>query len=253
MTKKTITFFLIICFITTFSIPNYAIEYQLSPNDTLELKIHNQKSFNNTQKIGLDNTVSFPLIGRINTKGQTLASLEAELKKKYLKYLKNPDLALTLTPRPIYVVRKDTAGNLDKVIEVASAQKAKAYLESWTQGPDSEVGVADINYGDVVTVQKIQSIYVVQHDLKKNTWEVKEAATKQEAFALIGSTLEHIQSINGISYKQPKENSIDLLTLNPGDSVLVEIGNRPDFFEENWYKIITAVGVVVGILVGINR
>jgi hypothetical protein len=248
MTKKTITFFLIICFITTFSIPNYAKEYQLSPNDTLELKIHNQKSFNSTQKIAIDNTVSFPLIGRINTKGQTLTKIEAEIKKKYLKYLKNPDLALTIIPRSIYLVKKDKAGNIAKVVEVTNPEEAKAYLIS--KGEDS---VTDINYGDIVSVQEIQPIYVVQHDLKKNTWEVKEAATKQEAFALIGSTLEHIQSINGISYKQPIENSIDFLTLNPGDSVLVEIGNRPDFFEENWYKIITAVGVVVGIVIGLGR
>jgi hypothetical protein len=68
---------------------------------------------------------------------------------------------------------------------------------------------------------------VIQHDLKKNTWEVKEAKSIEEAKAFAGKEYK-----GDIKY---------------GDIINVDVSREPDFFEENWYKIITATAVVVGI------
>ena len=70
-------------------------------------------------------------------------------------------------------------------------------------------------------------IYVIQHDVKKNAWEVKAAKSVDEARAFAGLdptfTIEH-----GKVYK-------------------VTMSKKPDWWESNWYKVITAPAVIVGI------
>jgi hypothetical protein len=41
--------------------------------------------------------------------------------------------------------------------------------------------------------------------------------------------------------------------LQAGDSLLVSYSKAPDFFEENWYKLLTAMGIVTGIYLGLHR
>ena len=81
-------------------------------------------------------------------------------------------------------------------------------------------------------------IYVVLYDLKKETWDVKTAKTSQEALAW---TAGKGFKINGQS---PTQN----VTLKPGDIVQSETGSKPDFWESNWYKVLTSLAVVTGIV-----
>lgn len=53
---------------------------------------------------------------------------------------------------------------------------------------------------------------MIQHDLKKNTWDVKEAKSIDEARALAGK-----------NYAGEIKN---------GDIVSVEVGEKPDFWED---------------------
>lgn len=76
-------------------------------------------------------------------------------------------------------------------------------------------------------------IYIIQHDVKKNIWDVKEAKSIDEAKALAGN-----------NHTTP---------IQHGDIVSVDVSRRPDFFEANWYKIITAGAVLVGIYATLNR
>jgi hypothetical protein len=70
-------------------------------------------------------------------------------------------------------------------------------------------------------------IYVIQYDLKKDTWEVKKAATVDEAKALTGI--------------EPT------LAIEHGKVYRVTMGKRADWLEDNWYKVITATAVMAGI------
>ena len=85
----------------------------------------------------------------------------------------------------------------------------------------------------IIVYLTARPIYVIQHDIKKNTWDVKAAGSIEEARALAGE-----KYTGDISY---------------GDIVNVEVSRKPDFFEENWYKIITAGAVLVGIYSTLNR
>jgi polysaccharide export outer membrane protein len=78
-----------------------------------------------------------------------------------------------------------------------------------------------------------RSIFVAQHDLKKNTWEVKEAKSIPEAKAFAGEDY-----TKEIKY---------------GDVIIVDVGKQPDWWEDNWYKVISATAVITGIVLSLNK
>ncbi len=88
----------------------------------------------------------------------------------------------------------------------------------------------------VVVYLTPRPIYVVQHDLKKNTWEVKEAKSIEEARAYLGP---------------PGKG--DYRGLKHGDIITAEVGKKPDWWEDNWYKVVTAVAVAAGVYSTLNR
>ncbi|MFA5893984.1 MAG: polysaccharide biosynthesis/export family protein [Candidatus Margulisiibacteriota bacterium] len=85
----------------------------------------------------------------------------------------------------------------------------------------------------VVVYLTPRPIYVIQHDYKKNVWDVKEANSVDEARALAG-----------MNYTGRISN---------GDIVSVEVGQKPDFWEDNWYKVLTGTAVAVGIYATMHR
>ncbi|MFH1767121.1 MAG: polysaccharide biosynthesis/export family protein [Patescibacteria group bacterium] len=90
-----------------------------------------------------------------------------------------------------------------------------------------------IEKAQVVVYLTARPIYIIQHDVKKNTWEVKEAKSIEEARALAGK-----------DYKGE---------IKHGDIINVEVSRKPDFWEANWYKVITATAVLAGIYATLNR
>ena len=156
--------------------PIFAADYILGHNDQLEVKIIGQKDLDTKQIVAPDGTISLPLLGRVTAQGQTLSTFNSYLSAEFAKYIKNPQIVVYLTPRPIYVI---------------------------------------------------------QHDVKKNTWDVKEAKSIDEARALAG------RNYTG--------------EIKQGDIVPVEVSQKPDFWEDNWYKIITGTAVLVGIYATLHK
>jgi len=72
-----------------------------------------------------------------------------------------------------------------------------------------------------------RSIYVVQHNLKTNISEVKEAKSITEA-----------KSFAGEDYTKE---------IKYGGVITVDVGDQPDWWENNWYKVLTGTAVAVGI------
>lgn len=147
----------------------FAAEYVLAPSDQLEIRIISQKDLDTKQIVAPDGTISLPLLGRVAAQGQTLSAFNNKLTSDFSKYIRNPQVIVYLTPRPIYVI---------------------------------------------------------QHDVRKNTWDVKEAKSVDEARALAG-----------------KDYAGDIKN---GDIVSVEVSQKPDWWEDNWYKVLTGAAVLVG-------
>lgn len=91
-----------------------------------------------------------------------------------------------------------------------------------------------LNKPQIVVYLTPRPIYVVQYDQKKNVWDVKEARSVSEANAYLGTL-----TTSG--------------TIEYGDKIIVKTSKEPDFWEENWYKIVTATAVLAGVYATLNR
>lgn len=157
--------------------------YILASGDTLEIKVINKKELDTKQVIAPDGSISLPTIGRMKVVGLSLDDLQKKIKASYSQYIKNADVVVFLTPRPIYVVQQDQV---------------------------------------------------------KKTWEVKKAESPAEALAYMD---------------QPFNSTTPQLHDSPsyGDVVTVNIGKSPDFWEDNWYKVLSAIGIAAGVWAVVAR
>ena len=76
-------------------------------------------------------------------------------------------------------------------------------------------------------------IYIIQKNLKDSTFDVKIAKSIPEALALSGAA--HAGEIDH------------------GKTISVEVGEHPDWWEKNWYRVISAVAVVTGVYLSLRR
>jgi hypothetical protein len=134
-----------------------------------------------------------------------------------IKILNKKDLDTKQTIAP------DGTISLPFLDRITASGKTLSEFEAYLK---SELGKY-IEKPQIIVYLTPRSIYVVQHDLKKNTWEVKEAKSIPEAKAYAGEDY-----TKEIKY---------------GDVVTVDVGKQPDWWEDNWYKVITATAVIAGI------
>ena len=78
----------------------------------------------------------------------------------------------------------------------------------------------------LIPVEEPKPIYVVIHNLKTNTFETKTAKTVTEARAIAGNYTGEVK---------------------PGDIIKIDTGTTPDFWSDNWYKVLSGLAVVTGI------
>ena len=167
--------------------------YILAAGDSLDIRFVTQKTLNTKQAIAPDGSISLPILNRIQASELSLTEFQETLTEAFIPYIKNPQITVFLTPRPIYVM---------------------------------------------------------QYDLRRDTWKTHDAQTKVEALALIGPRTDFVIKRNGLvlTSRQLKITQNTLYnSIQHGDVIEVKVGKKPGFFEENWYKLITATAVIIGI------
>lgn len=80
---------------------------------------------------------------------------------------------------------------------------------------------------------------MVFKDLSKNTVELKKVESVREATAWIA----------GQKYELKKSASVtsNAEMIEPGDTVILTTGKPEDWWGENWYKVLSGAGVVMGL------
>lgn len=234
--KSARTLLILLTFCLTLSSLAWA-GYTVSPGDTVDMQVVAHDNLNTKQQVAPDGTVSFPLAGRLTVQGKSLAELDTLLQTAYLPYIENPQVVVSVTPAPvkpapkkaeespIYVVIHDKAAKTVEVKQVKTAQEAKAWMIA---GTPIEPIIANPKPGDILQVEvgapKQLPVYVVIHDRSKDTLDVKTCETTEEAKALTGQE-----------------------TIKPGDTIRIETGKEENWWDDNWYKVLTGAGIVVGL------
>jgi len=174
--KRIISMILIGSFLLAMCPKGFAAEYIIGPYDALDIQILNHSELAAKATITPDGQICLPLLGFVVVQGKTLRGLHEFLTEQYSAYIKDPNLVINLTPKPIYII---------------------------------------------------------QRDYKKKDWDVKTAKSIDEARAYAGNPVGAIQ-------ESPSK-------FEHGGVYEVPIGKSPDWWEDNWYKVLTATAVAVGI------
>ena len=83
-------------------------EYEVGPLDVLHVRVFDQPALSGTYKVELDGSVSFPLIGRIGVRHQTVGAVEDLLRERLAEgYLRDPHVNVTVAEyrsRRVFVI-----------------------------------------------------------------------------------------------------------------------------------------------------
>ena len=83
--------------------------YAIGPGDILEISVWKDETLSRQVVVLPDGTISFPLIGRLNAGGKSVAQLKSEMEKKISRYVPEPELTIIVqqvNSMVVYVVGK---------------------------------------------------------------------------------------------------------------------------------------------------
>ena len=235
--------------------------YSIQPGDTIEVQIINRKDLTTRQLISPDGTLSLPLVGRYQVQGKSLETVDTELTSEFEQYLKNPVVVIQIEQlkKPIsnsadlfYISLVDsekgtievkTAKNISEAIAWTAGKSFQAYRindggQKTLLKNDTKLIPGDFLVIDLVRT-KPEPIYLAFYDQSKNLIDLKKANTVSEAMGWA----------SGKSYQLVKSKvaSGSVGIVDPGDTLIVTIGKADNWWEDNWYKILTGAAVVVGL------
>jgi polysaccharide export outer membrane protein len=81
-----------------------ARDYLLQPNDEIEVKFPYTPQFNEAQKLRPDGKISLQLVGTVDAQGLSPEELQAQLRRRYARFLRTPELTV--------IVRSVTTQNI---------------------------------------------------------------------------------------------------------------------------------------------
>src|SRR5690349_145748 len=77
---------------------NRSPQYILGPNDEITiLSLHTEEISNKPIRISTSGDINHPLVGRIHAGGLTLEQLESEVSQRLKTYVRDPDIAISIT------------------------------------------------------------------------------------------------------------------------------------------------------------
>lgn len=109
-------------------------EYLLNPNDELDIKFPYNANFNEQVRIRPDGKIQLQLAGTVQAEGLSPEALQAELKRRYAKVLRVPELSVIVRSTTSQAVRTDKGtgraglSTLAPVVLVRSFQAPQIYV-----------------------------------------------------------------------------------------------------------------------------
>ena len=86
-----------------------ARDYLLQPNDEIEIKFPYTPQFNEVQKLRPDGKISLQLVGTVDAQGLSPDELQAQLKSRYARFLRTPELTVIVRSVTTQNIRVATA------------------------------------------------------------------------------------------------------------------------------------------------
>lgn len=138
--------------------------YAVGIGDSLEVKFHRHDEFNTSLKVVSPGIAMFPMVGDVQVSGRSIFELRDDLKARYARYLKNPEITINVTSmqsqkitilgevRNPGVVMLETSMMLSEAIAAAGGASNDADTENvfLVKRKGSRVDTETINYRSIL-------------------------------------------------------------------------------------------------------
>jgi len=74
-------------------------EFILGAGDTIDIDVYRHSDLNRSVRLDTSGTITFPLIGRVQAAGKTVAEVRVEMQERLSKYLVNPQVTIEVSSR----------------------------------------------------------------------------------------------------------------------------------------------------------
>ena len=128
--------------------------YRLDSGDLLSVTVFEQPSLSNTYTVDQAGYISFPLVGQVTARGQTLSGLSGAIAAKLKQgYLRDPDVSIEVDRyRPVFVMGEVGRPGQYSYVPGMTAQNAIAIAGGFTpRGNQREIDVTRKINGQILT------------------------------------------------------------------------------------------------------
>ena len=129
------------------------IDYFMASDDIIEVFVWQNPDLSKDVKIGPDGKISYPLVGRIKAAGTTAGLLEKKIKEGLSKYIKDPQVSVTV---------KRISGS--KIVVLGEVNYPGIYTYTGSLNLIDAVGIA----GDLTESAHDESVMIVRGNLTDN-------------------------------------------------------------------------------------
>jgi len=151
-------------------------DYILGAGDVLEISLWQSSELTKTVVILPDDTISFPLIGKVTAGGKTVEGLKKELKQKISRFVPDPNLSVSVqqvNSMFIYVIGRVNNpgrflmnGNIDVLQALATAGGLNPFARKNSirilRKQGSETTAYEFEYGDVAKGRNLEQNIMLQ-------------------------------------------------------------------------------------------
>jgi len=143
-------------------------DYMLAPGDVISVKVFNEPELSvNKLRIPGNEVISYPLLGRIDTEGHSVATLEKHLTALLLNgYLKKPKVSISIEQyRPFFVKGDVNQPGRHNFSEGMTLEQALTVAGGSTElGENSSISISRFN-GKTFQVEKVHGVPVRPGDV----------------------------------------------------------------------------------------
>jgi polysaccharide export outer membrane protein len=154
-----------------------ADDYTLGAGDLIELAIFNVPEYSGNERVLVDGSVSLEWVGNVDVEGLTLDEAANAIARAYSRYLKNPNITVSLiTPRPLQVsvageVNRPGSYQVDFAGENGSDVEAERRWPTLTKVLQQAGGITQLADVRQVTVERVVGRNQVQ-TIPVDLWEL---------------------------------------------------------------------------------
>jgi polysaccharide biosynthesis/export protein len=150
--------------------------YRIGVGDVLSISVWRDESMSRQVKVLPDGTISYPLIGRVPAKGQSLDGLKQVITDRIRKYIPDPVISMevvSVNSLKIYVIGKvnrpgrfELTDNIDVLQALALAGGLNAFARSSRvkifRKKDKETRIIDFDYDAVSKGKQLETNIVLE-------------------------------------------------------------------------------------------